>query len=154
MNKLLPFAFGAVALVLVSCQGTDSRAASMSYSDAVTRLDQVDPAYRAYFRDQQGSNYGVDEQRKALAAAVQTSRTPVPTVAPNVEDRPLAPRRVTSVSRRSVAAAGRKGSAAKSRVAVAKGKTAGSKKAVAKGKAAAPKKKSGKALAVNTKKRR
>lgn len=145
MNKLLPFAVGAAALVLVSCQGTDSRAASMSYSDAITRLDQVDPAYRAYFRDQQGSNYGVDEQRKALAAAVQTYRTPVPTVAPNVEDRPVARR--SSSSNRRLAVTGRKGSS------MVKGKSGVAKKSMAKGKPA-PKKKTGKALAVNTKKRR
>lgn len=152
MNKLLPFVVGAAALALVSCQGTDPRAASMNYSDAVTRLDQVDPAYRAYFRDQQGSSYGVEEQRKALAAAVQTYRTPVPTVAANVEDRPLASRRSTTAARKSIA--GTRKATAKGRTALAKGKTsAANKKAVAK-KSAAPKKKSGKALAVNTKKRR
>ncbi|MCQ2365425.1 MAG: hypothetical protein MJ051_07750 [Akkermansia sp.] len=151
MNKLLPFVVGAAALALVSCQGTDPRAASMNYSDAVTRLDQVDPAYRSYFRDQQGSSYGVDEQRKALAAAVQTYRTPVPTVAANVEDRPLASRRSTTASRKGVA--GSRKASAKGRTALAKGKSSANKKAVAK-KSAAPKKKSGKALAVNTKKRR
>lgn len=139
MNKLLPFVVGAVALVLVSCQGTDPRAASMNYSDAVTRLDQVDPAYRAYFREQQGSSYGVEEQRKALAAAVQTARTPVPAVAPNVAEHQLASRRSTTAAR-------------KGRV-LAKAKPVARKKAVAK-KSAAPKKKNGKALAVNTKKRR
>lgn len=145
MNKLLPFVVGAAALALVSCQGTDPRAASMNYSDAVTRLDQVDPAYRAYFRDQQGSSYGVEEQRKALAAAVQTYRTPVPTMAANAEDRPLASRRSTTAARKS---------AVKGRVAMAKDKGRANKKAVAK-KSAAPKKKArGKALAVNTKKRR
>lgn len=145
MNKLLPFVVGAAALALVSCQGTDPRAASMNYSDAVTRLDQVDPAYRAYFRDQQGSSYGVEEQRKALAAAVQTYRTPVPTMAANAEERPLASRRSTTAARKSIAG---------TRKATAKGKnSAANKKAVAK-KSAAPKKKNGKALAVNTKKRR
>ena len=146
MNKLLPFVVGAAALVLVSCQGADPRAASMNYSDAVTRLDQVDPTYRAYFRDQQGSSYGVEEQRKALAAAVQTYRTPVPTMASNVEDRPLATRRSTTAARKSIAG---------TRKATAKGKTAAAnKKAVAKKSAAPKKKSSGKALAVNTKKRR
>lgn len=152
MNKLLPFVVGAAALVLVSCQGTDPRAASMNYSDAVTRLDQVDPTYRAYFRDQQGSSYGVEEQRKALAAAVQTYRTPVPTVAANAEERPLASRRSTTAARKSIA--GTRKSAAKGRVALVKGKTAANKKAVAKKSAAPKKKSSGKALAVNTKKRR
>lgn len=152
MSKLLPFVVGAAALVLVSCQGTDPRAASMNYSDAVTRLDQVDPAYRGFFRDQQGSNYGVEEQRKALAAAVQTYRTPVPAMAANVEDRPLASRRSTTASRKGVA--GTRKAAAKGRTALAKGKSSGNKKAVAKKSAAPKKKSSGKALAVNTKKRR
>lgn len=148
MNKLLPFIVGATALVLVSCQGTDPRAASMNYSDAVTRLDQVDPAYRSFFRDQQGSNYGVEEQRKALAAAVQTYRTPVPERAPEVAETRLAQRRTSSATRRGVAAKGG------NKRAVA-GKKATSRKAVAKGKSAAPKKKtSGKALAANTRKRR
>lgn len=154
MNKLLPFIVGATALVLVSCQGTDPRAASMNYSDAVTRLDQVDPAYRSFFRDQQGSNYGVEEQRKALAAAVQTYRTPVPERAPEVAETRLAQRRTSSASRRGIAAKG-----GNKRAIAGKGSAAGKKgtssKAVAKGKSAAPKKKSsGKALAANTRKRR
>lgn len=148
MNKiLLPFVSAAATLCFVSCQGTDPRAASMNYSDAVTRLEQVDPAYRSYFRDQQGSSYGVDEQRKALAAAVQTARTPVPTVAANAAERPLAQRRSTTMSKKS---------ATRGRVAV-NSKTTTKKKAVAKGKTptrkAAPKSK-GKALASNGKKRR
>lgn len=147
MNRVYPLIAAAAALLFVSCQGSDPRAASMNYSDAVTRLDQVDPAYRAYFRDQQGSSYGVEEQRKAIAAAVQTARTPVPTVA-NVSERPLAQRRTTTAARQRTLARGkapvaRRGVAAKGKV---------TKKNVAKNKPA-PKKK-GKALAANTKKRR
>lgn len=157
MNRIYPVIAAAAAVLFVSCQGSDPRAASMNYSDAVTRLEQVDPAYRAYFRDQQGSSYGVDEQRKALAAAVQTYRTPVPTVAPVAEERRLAQRTATTAARRRVAVARStasrgKAPVAKRGLAVAKGKAVANRKAVAKGKPA-PKKK-GKALAANTKKRR
>lgn len=152
MNKiLLPLVSAAAALCFVSCQGTDPRAASMNYSDAVTRLDQVDPAYRAYFRDQQGSSYGLDEQRKAIAAAVQTARTPVPTVAANAEARPLAQRRSSTLSKKRGAARGRIAAKGKSKAPVAK------KKGIAKGKTPAKgntKKRSGKAIAANGKKRR
>lgn len=154
MNKiLLSTVSAAAALCFVSCQGTDPRAASMNYSDAVTRLDQVDPAYRAYFRDQQGSSYGLDEQRKAIAAAVQTARTPVPTVAANAEDRPLAQRRSSTLSKKRTAAParGRIAAKGKSKAPVAK------KKGIAKGKTPAKsntKKRSGKAIASNGKKRR
>lgn len=153
MNKVYPFIAAAAAVLFVSCQGSDPRAAAMNYSDAVTRLDQVDPAYRAYFRDQQGSNYGVEEQRKAIAAAVQTARTPVPTYVNVPAERPLAARRSTTAARQRVAARG-KSPVAKRGLAAAKGKgkTAAPKKGVAKSKPA-PKKK-GKALAANTKKRR
>lgn len=152
MNRVYPFIAAAAAVLFVSCQGSDPRAAAMNYSDAVTRLDQVDPAYRAYFRDQQGSNYGVEEQRKAIAAAVQTARTPVPTHVNVPAERPLAQRRSTSAARQSVAARGKV--SAKRRLASAKGKSAAGKKNVAKSKAPVSKKKSGKALAANTKKRR
>lgn len=151
MNKVYPFIAAAAAVLFVSCQGSDPRAAAMNYSDAVTRLDQVDPAYRAYFRDQQGNNYGVEEQRKAIAAAVQTARTPVPSYVNVPAERPLANRRSTTAARQRVAARG-KAPVAKRGLAGAKGKTAASKKNVAKSKPA-PKKK-GKAIAANTKKRR
>lgn len=151
MNKVYPLIAAAAALLFVSCQGSDPRAAAMNYSDAVTRLDQVDPAYRAFFRDQQGSNYGVEEQRKAIAAAVQTARTPVPSHVNVPAERPLAQRRSTTVARQRVVARG-KAPVAKRGLAVAKGKTAAPKKNVAKSKPA-PKKK-GKAIAANTKKRR
>lgn len=151
MNKVYPFIAAAAAVLFVSCQGSDPRAAAMNYSDAVTRLDQVDPAYRAYFRDQQGSNYGVEEQRKAIAAAVQTARTPVPSYVNVPAERPLANRRSTTAARQRVAARG-KAPIAKRGLAGAKGKTAASKKNVVKSKPA-PKKK-GKAIAANTKKRR
>lgn len=150
MNKVYPLIAAAAALLFVSCQGSDPRAAAMNYSDAVTRLDQVDPAYRAFFRDQQGSNYGVEEQRKAIAAAVQTARTPVPSYVNVPAERSLADRRSTTAARQRVAARGK--SAGSKRTLAAKGRPAATKKNVAKGKPA-PKKK-GKAIAANTKKRR
>lgn len=155
MNKVYPFIAAAAAVLFVSCQGSDPRASAMNYSDAVTRLDQVDPAYRAFFRDQQGSNYGVEEQRKAIAAAVQTARTPVPTYVNVSSERPSARRNTTPTVRQRVAGRG-KTPAAKRGLAAAKGKgktqSAAPKKGVAKGKTPATKK--GKALASNTKKRR
>lgn len=70
-----------VACLLASCHsGADMR--YHNFPDAVTSLNQVDPAYRQYFASQQGSNYSVDDQRKALAAAISTSRTPVPAYVP------------------------------------------------------------------------
>lgn len=48
-----------------------------NYNDAVVHIGQVDPAYRAYFRDQNAANYSLSDQRKAYIAAAQTARTPV-----------------------------------------------------------------------------
>ncbi len=48
-----------------------------NYSDAVVHIGQVDPAYRAYFRDQNAANYSLSDQRKAYFAAARTARTPV-----------------------------------------------------------------------------
>lgn len=70
------------AFVFVACQHDDRR--FYNYPDAVTNINQVDPAYRAYFRSQNGRNFSMADQRKALVAAVKTSRTPVPKYAPRV----------------------------------------------------------------------
>ena len=70
-----------VASFLASCQ-SDRALAYHNFPDAVTNINQVDPAYRKYFADQQGRNYSADDQRKALAAAIRTSRTPVPAYVP------------------------------------------------------------------------
>lgn len=68
---------------LVSCQsGVDMRRAYATSPDAVVSINQVDPAYRAYFRAQHGSDFSVAEQRKAFAAAVATASTPVPRYMP------------------------------------------------------------------------
>lgn len=104
-------------LGLVSCQsGVDMRRAYATSPDAVVNIDQVDPAYRAYFREQHGSNFSLADQRKALAAAVATARTPVPRYMPASVANPK-PKRVsnsrylakrnTKASRRSVAKRGR-----------------------------------------------
>lgn len=112
----------------------------MNYADAVTSINQVDPAYRAYFRSQQGANYSVDEQRAALAKSVQTMRTPVPTAAPST------PRLATrSTVKRAALAKNSKKSTAKKTAMAKNGKRVQSKSA---------RKSSGKALAVNAKKRR
>lgn len=70
-----------VACLLVSCQSSTAMKYH-NFPDAVTNINQVDPAYRQYFADQQGRNYSADDQRKALAAAIRTSRTPVPAYVP------------------------------------------------------------------------
>jgi hypothetical protein len=70
-----------VACLFTACQsGSDMK--YYNFPDAVTSINQVDPAYRKYFVDQQGRNYSADDQRKALAAAIRTSRTPVPAYVP------------------------------------------------------------------------
>lgn len=73
------FAIFVGAVLACSCEQT-SPGASVGvrhYEDAVVHIGQVDPAYRAYFRDQNASNYSLSEQRKAYMAAAQTARTPV-----------------------------------------------------------------------------
>ncbi len=69
------------ACLLTACQ-SDRGMKYHNFPDAVTNINQVDPAYRKYFADQQGRNYSADDQRKALAAAIRTSRTPVPAYVP------------------------------------------------------------------------
>lgn len=104
-------------LGLVSCQsGVDMRRAYATSPDAVVNINQVDPAYRAYFRAQHGSNFSLADQRKALAAAVATARTPVPRYMPasvanpkpkKARSRRYLAKRNTKASRRSVAKRGR-----------------------------------------------
>lgn len=70
-----------VACLFTACQsGPGIKYAN--FPDAVTNINQVDPAYRQYFASQQGRNYSADDQRKALAAAIRTARTPVPAYVP------------------------------------------------------------------------
>lgn len=104
-----------------------------NFPDAVTSLDQVDPAYRKYFAGQQGRNYSVDDQRKALAAAIRTSRTPVPAYVPRSA---MASSRKTYSSKRYVASRKRstyrRSKAVSRKRAVAKRKTVTRKRSVAK----------------------
>ena len=148
MNKVLPVLLS--LLVLASCQNANDRRV-VRYPDAVLSLNQVDPAYRAYFRDQQGANFGVDEQRAALAAAAKTASTPVPSSMParlastnkSTARRAVAVKGKTTAKGRAVAAKGK--TTAKGRAVAAKGKSAAKGRAVAaKGKSAAK----GKAVAV------
>ena len=129
-----------VACLLASCHsGADMR--YHNYPDAVTNINQVDPAYRQYFVDQQGRNYSVDDQRKALAAAIRTSRTPVPAYVPRsamassrkTTSRRVATRKGTKASRSRYVASKRKATPAASRRAVVKKQQPASRKrAVAK----------------------
>lgn len=123
------------ACLLTACQ-SDRGMKYHNFPDAVTNINQVDPAYRKYFADQQGRNYSADDQRKALAAAIRTSRTPVPAYVPRSamasskgsmhrrtsvrSSRYASMKRGKSVNRRAVA---KKRTSARSKRAVAKRKT-------------------------------
>ncbi len=83
INKVF-FRFTSVLLCLwvVSCQQTPPQQPTRNvglrnYSDAVVNINQVDPAYRSYFRAQNAANYSLSDQRRAYYAAAQTARTPV-----------------------------------------------------------------------------
>lgn len=69
------------ALAVCSCQqsvpASGGSVGVRNYSDAVTHIGQVDPAYRQFFSDQNAANYSLNDQRKAYIAAAQTARTPV-----------------------------------------------------------------------------
>lgn len=126
---------GLIALVvcfLTSCQ-SDPGVKYANFPDAVTNINQVDPAYRKYFESQQGRNYSAADQRKALAAAIRTARTPVPAYVPRsamAANRKAMRKRTASRSTRR-AVASRK-SASKSKTATARKKAATRKRAVAK----------------------
>lgn len=142
--------FALTACLLTACQGGKDMK-YYNFPDAVTSINQVDPAYRKYFADQQGRNYSADDQRKALAAAIRTSRTPVPAYVPrsamassktNARSRGKASSRRTAVargkkttSRRAVARNTRK--ATTNRRAVTKKKTSTKKKTVARSRSTA-----------------
>ena len=110
--------FALTACLLTACQGGKDMK-YYNFPDAVTNINQVDPEYRKYFADQQGSNYSADDQRKALAAAIRTSRTPVPAYVPR------------SAMASSKSNARSRGNASTRRTAVARGKKATSRRAVA-----------------------
>ena len=126
---------GLIALVvcfLTSCQ-SDPGVKYANFPDAVTNINQVDPAYRKYFESQQGRNYSAADQRKALAAAIRTARTPVPAYVPRsaMASNSKATRKRTATRKPSRAVASRK-SASKSMTATAKKKPVARKRAVAK----------------------
>ncbi len=75
ITLLLPVVVGCV-----SCQQGPAPGGSVgvrNYADAVVHIGQVDPAYQAYFREQNAANYSLSDQRRAYVAAAQTARTPV-----------------------------------------------------------------------------
>lgn len=84
MSRIIRFSSVACALcaaLFSSCQqNAPSRGGTVgvrTYSDAVVHISQVDPAYRAYFQEQNASNYSLSDQRKAYIAATEVARTPV-----------------------------------------------------------------------------
>lgn len=126
-----------VVCLLTSCQSSRGMRYH-NFPDAVTNINQVDPAYRKYFADQQGRNYSADDQRKALAAAIRTSRTPVPAYVPRsaMASSKKSMRRRSSV-RSSRYASLKRGKSVNRRRAVAKKRTSvRSRRAVAKRKTA------------------
>ncbi len=98
-----------LGLLLSACSQNNDAAAWRTYPDAVVSLNQVDPAYRAYFRAQHGSNYSLRDQREAFMAATRTARTPVPKYAPQPKAAP-APKKGATRSKAKTKA--RKGKAA------------------------------------------
>ena len=125
--------FALTACLLTACQGGKDMK-YYNFPDAVTSINQVDPAYRKYFADQQGRNYSADDQRKALAAAIRTSRTPVPAYVPRsaMASSKKSIRRRSSV-RSSRYASLKRGKSVKRRRAVARKRTSvRSRRAVAK----------------------
>ena len=117
-RQLMLCLFALTACLLTACQGGKDMK-YYNFPDAVTNINQVDPEYRKYFADQQGSNYSADDQRKALAAAIRTSRTPVPAYVPRSA---MASSKTNARSR---------GKASSRRTSVARGKKATSRRAVA-----------------------
>lgn len=124
------------AVICCSCQQSAApRGVSVgvhNYADAVVHINQVDPAYRDYFRDQDAANYSLSDQRKAYMAAAEVARTPVR----ESDYRPAATARKKGIAsargKRSIVA--RKGSASakgKASIARAKAKSAVRKQAVA-----------------------
>lgn len=105
-----------------------------NYSDAVVHINQVDPAYRAFFRDQDASNYSLSEQRKAYIAAAQTARTPV-----RASDYRPGDIRKKAVAKASTKSGSKGKTAAKTRIA-SKGKAAGKSTAANKKRAVAVRK--------------
>lgn len=139
--------FALVACLLTACQsGRDMK--YYNFPDAVTNINQVDPAYRKYFADQQGRNYSAADQRKALAAAIRTSRTPVPAYVPRSAmarsgksvNRRSSARSGRSVARRSSARSGRRSVAARNKKATTRKRAVAKKKAAPRKRAVARKK--------------
>ena len=122
-----------VACLFTACQsGPGIKYAN--FPDAVTNINQVDPAYRQYFASQQGRNYSADDQRKALAAAIRTARTPVPAYVP----RSAMASSKKSMRRRSARSSSRY-AVAKRKVAQRRGKYVAKRKVATKRKAVAKK---------------
>lgn len=109
----IPILFLAVLLtvLLSACQQQFVGGGSLGlrdYPDAVVHINQVHPAYRAYFAQQHGASYSLSEQRKAFSKARETARTPVRESA--YQPAKAAPRKKTVRSRK-VSTRGRKSSA-------------------------------------------
>lgn len=86
MSQIKRITYAVCALCVAVCCSCQQQAVSAprgasvgvrNYSDAVVHINQVDPAYRAYFREQDASNYSLSDQRKAYIAATEVARTPV-----------------------------------------------------------------------------
>lgn len=102
-----------LAVLPVSCShgGGAGSVGLRTYPDAVVNINQVDPAYRAYFRSQHAANYDLSEQRAAFAAANKTARTPVPKSVPNT--RVASSEKKTTPRRKALASGKKKGGVVK-----------------------------------------
>ncbi len=104
LEKLKTLCVLLLGLLLVACSGDDDSSAWRTYPDAVVNINQVDPAYRAYFRSQHGANYSLRDQREAFIAATRTARTPVPKYVPQPA---AAPQKKNKASRGKATARGK-----------------------------------------------
>lgn len=81
MNQVKLYLAVVLTMLLAACQQqlyvSGSSLGLRDYPDAVVHINQVDPAYRAYFAQQHGASYSLSDQRKAFSKARETARTPV-----------------------------------------------------------------------------
>lgn len=136
MNQVKLYLAVVLTMLLAACQQqlyvSGGSLGLRDYPDAVVHINQVDPAYRAYFAQQHGASYSLSDQRKAFSKARETARTPVRESAyrpAQAAPRKKTARRGKASSRGKKAARGRKSSRnAKSTARSSKGSKKSAKK--------------------------
>lgn len=110
VKKSFLFLAVALAMLLTACQQqffvSGGSLGLRDYPDAVVHINQVDPAYRAYFAQQHGASYSLSDQRKAFSRARETARTPVRESA--YRPAQAAPRKKSARSQRKASSRGKK----------------------------------------------